>query len=195
MCYCHAQLDLDGIKSTNEACAIKKGYHFYISDDKEHDIHYVEHCFKTFFAYMKEMGISIDKHYVWSDGCAPQFKLSKPFYALYRYHHNENIPHVWSFFGSGHGKGEHDGAKACIKHALRKCKMNYKGVRINNAHDVVEWCKRHFTSSEVGASSRTSQPVPCRVFWEISGTCTYISIYILIYLSSTCTLVYIYFSL
>ena len=30
----------------------------------------------------------------------------------------ENIKHIWSFFESGHGKGEHDGARACIKHAL-----------------------------------------------------------------------------
>ena len=72
------------------------------------------------------MCMSIDKHYVWSNGCSTQFKSSRPFYALYQYQHNENILHVWSFFESGHGKGEHDGVRACIKHALQKYQINYK---------------------------------------------------------------------
>ena len=48
VCYRHAQLDLDGVQSTVQARVIKKEYNFYISDDKEHDIHYVEHCFNMF---------------------------------------------------------------------------------------------------------------------------------------------------
>ena len=70
---------------------------------------------------------------------------------LCRYYRNENIPHVWSFFESGHGKVEHDVVGSCIKHALQKYQMNCKGVHINNAHDVVEWCKTHFASNKVGA--------------------------------------------
>ena len=79
-----------------------------------------------FFSYLKERNINVDKHYVWSDGCVAQFKSSRPFYALCRYHRNENIKHIWNFFESGHGKGEHDGAGACIKRALRKYQMNYQ---------------------------------------------------------------------
>ena len=26
-----------------------------------------------------------------------------------------NIKHHWNFFETGHGKGEHDGARACVK--------------------------------------------------------------------------------
>ena len=52
--------------------------------------------------------------------------------------------------------------------------MNYKGVHIDNAHDVVEWCKTHFALDEVGISSRMSQQVPYRVFWEIIGMDVYI---------------------
>ena len=54
VCYRHAQLDLDGIQSTLEEQVIWKEYHFYISDDKEHDIHYVEHFFNMFFSYWKK---------------------------------------------------------------------------------------------------------------------------------------------
>ena len=52
--------------------------------------------------------------------------------------------------------------------------MNYQGVRVNDAHDVVEWCKTHFTLDEVGTSSTTSQQVPYRVFWEITGMDVYV---------------------
>ena len=70
VCYRHAQLDLDGIQSIVQAQVIKKEYHFYISDDKECDIYYVENCFSAFFSYLKEWDINVDKHYVWSNGCA-----------------------------------------------------------------------------------------------------------------------------
>ena len=111
---------MDGVQSTVQARVIKREYHFYISDAKEHGIHYVEHLLNMFFSYLKERNINVDKYYVWSIGCAVQFKSSRPFYALCRYHLNENIKHIWNFFESGHGKGEHDGARACIKRALRK---------------------------------------------------------------------------
>ena len=52
--------------------------------------------------------------------------------------------------------------------------MNYKGFHIDNAHDVFEWCKTHFASDKVGTSSRKSQQVPYRVFWERIGMVVYI---------------------
>ena len=45
----------------------------------------------------------------------------------------------WNYFGSGHGKGEHDGAGAVIKRALTSEQLDNKGAKLQNAHDVVEW--------------------------------------------------------
>ena len=45
----------------------------------------------------------------------------------------------WNYFGSGHGKGEHDGAGAVIKHALTSEQLDNNGAKLQNAHDVVEW--------------------------------------------------------
>ena len=45
----------------------------------------------------------------------------------------------WNYFESGHGKGEHDGVGAVIKHALTSEKLDNKGAKLLNAHDVVEW--------------------------------------------------------
>lgn len=77
--YRHAQLELDGVDSTFEVWVFKKEHHFYVSDDKEHDTHFVEHCFKKFFGYLENMGIKIEKHFVWSNGCVAQLKSSRTF--------------------------------------------------------------------------------------------------------------------
>ena len=52
--------------------------------------------------------------------------------------------------------------------------MNYQGVHVNDAHDVVEWCKTHFALDEVGPSSTMNRKAPYRVFWEITGMDVYV---------------------
>ncbi|KAG0596207.1 hypothetical protein M758_UG232800 [Ceratodon purpureus] len=48
---------------------------------------------------------------------------------------------VWSYFGSGHGKGLHDGARAMLKCAIRKEEMNFDSrTKLQNAADVVSFC-------------------------------------------------------
>ena len=47
-----------------------------------------------------------------------QFKSAKAFNWLAMQHARTNVRYLWNFFESGHGKGEHDGVGACIKHAL-----------------------------------------------------------------------------
>ena len=49
-----------------------------------------------------------------------QFKSAKVFNWLAMQHARANLRFLWNFFESGHGKGEHDGARACIKCALRQ---------------------------------------------------------------------------
>ena len=98
VCYRHAQSELDHVESTNEERTIKKEYHFYISDDKEHDTLFVQHCFTIFFENLRSRGVKFENHFVWSAGCATQFKYSWTFYAICRYHKIYKIPHVWSFF-------------------------------------------------------------------------------------------------
>ena len=52
--------------------------------------------------------------------------------------------------------------------------MNYKGVCVNDAHDVVEWCKTHFALDKVETSSTMSRQAPYRVLWEIIGMDVYV---------------------
>ena len=78
---------------------------------------------------------------------------------------------TWSFFESGHGKGEHDGAGkdieiyplfwnilmpltylsfivgACVKSALRRYQLKRDANLLDDAHKIVEWCTKHMTLS------------------------------------------------
>lgn len=56
---------------------------------------------------------------------------------------------VWSFFGSGHGKGVHDGAGAILKQSIRKEQMKMETPKLHNAADVVAFCKSRQTSEAV----------------------------------------------
>ena len=122
--YRHAEEHIDGIQSTVEQQIVIKEAHVYISDDSDHDTLFVQHSFNIFLdSLIKDRGANFKEHWVWSDGCAGQFKSARSFFWLCRLHRNIKIRHTWSFFESGHGKGEHDGAGACIKRALRRYQM------------------------------------------------------------------------
>ena len=84
------------------------------------------------------------QHWIWLDNCTRQFKNARMFYWLSRTHRQTNIQHVWSFFEAGHGKGEHDGAGACVKRALSREQLKFEEkAKLKNAHEIVEWCNKY----------------------------------------------------
>ena len=56
-------------------------------------------------------------------------------------HIKYKVLHIWNYFETGHGKGEHDGAGACIKIALRREEMNFTGALLRDIASIVEWCE------------------------------------------------------
>lgn len=47
----------------------------------------------------------------------------------------------WHYWGSGHGKGPHDGAGACVKQSIRKEQLRPGSRKLHGAADVVEYLK------------------------------------------------------
>jgi hypothetical protein len=45
----------------------------------------------------------------------------------------------WHYFGTGHGKGPHDGAGACLKQTLRKEQLRPSSTQLRGAGDVVRF--------------------------------------------------------
>jgi hypothetical protein len=49
---------------------------------------------------------------------------------------------LWSFFGSKHGKGLHDGVGTTIKRLLRREQLDAHGAKLQNGEEVVDFlCK------------------------------------------------------
>ena len=81
----------------------------------------------------------MDRHIIWLDDCIDQFKNARIFYWLCRMHIERGVPHIWSFFESSHGKGEHDGLWAYVKRSLIKEKLKISGVEFLDAQSIVDW--------------------------------------------------------
>ena len=72
----------------------------------------------------------------------------------------------WFFFGSGHGKGEHDGAGAVVKRTLTHEQLKPNGAILRCAADVVAFCQANL--SQGAPASYPSKERECaRVFWEV----------------------------
>ena len=142
-----------------------KDMHFYISDDRKHDTHFVQHCFLLHHQWLKDQGLVFNKHWVWSDGAASQFKAARPFYFVARYFKLTAVQMSWNFSASGHGKGEHDGAGAVVKRALTNEQLKSDGATLKNAGDVVRFLQE--TMPESNNHGPRGKCHTRRMFWEI----------------------------
>jgi hypothetical protein len=97
---------------------IIKETQLYVSNDKDHDTLFMQHCFLMYWDWLSSCGIKLAHHWVWSDGCVGQFKGWQNFVAWYLGFTN-GCSMTWSFFGIGHGKGEWDGVGAMVKNTLK----------------------------------------------------------------------------
>ena len=138
--YRHAKQNVDHIESTSENWHVIKDYHFYINNDRTHETHFVQHCFDKIYDSLKGRGIKFNEHLIWSDGCIDQFKSSRSFFWFCYLYKKTHIKHCWNFFETGHGKGEHDGAAACIKWALWRYQMDHYANWIASVGQVFQWC-------------------------------------------------------
>jgi len=93
-------------------------------------------CFGLHWRYILD-GLSPRWHYVWSNGCANQFKSSKPLYFVSRYPNmTSGCKMMWSFFKNGHGKGPHDGVGVIIKWFIWHKQLNAHGTKLQNVENV-----------------------------------------------------------
>ena len=145
--YRHAELDVDGFDSSENNHEVINEYHFYISNDRTHDTFFVKHCLGMLYKKLSRRKITFKEHWVWLDGCVGQFKSMCSFLWLYRLHRNTDVHHTWRFFETRHGKGEHDGVGACVKHALTRYQMNHSASRLSNSNDVVNWYKQNLSQA------------------------------------------------
>ena len=106
-------------------------YHFYILDDKQHDFAFVQHYFGLHWEHMVNNHYAPETHIVWSNGCMAQFKSSKPWYFVSCFPNmTSGCKMLWNFFGSGHGKGSHDGTRTVVKSFICREELNLDRRRL-----------------------------------------------------------------
>jgi hypothetical protein len=95
ICY-HHNLDFHPY---GEETSILSEYHFYISNDRNHDSEVVQDCLKIHWQHMVDQRHAPKWHFVWLDGYAMQFKSTKPWYFVSRYPSMTNgCKMVWFFY-------------------------------------------------------------------------------------------------
>ena len=117
--------------------------------------------FEKYFDFLQEHNISMDRHIIWLDNWIGQFKNSHMFYWFFRMHIERGVPHIWNFFEFNHGKGEHDGAGACVKRSLVKEQLKISREDLLDAHSIIDWCSSTLSQGE------TLDLVVCRFFWLV----------------------------
>jgi hypothetical protein len=130
------RLNLDFSIESDEPLLLKE-IHYYVLDDKTHDSLYVQHCFMLHWNLLQSEGISPRNHIVWSDGRSGQFKSGRAWYFNSRYPNltsfvalKDGCQMSWNYFGSGHGKGEVDGAGALLKREIRNEQLKPNGQKL-----------------------------------------------------------------
>jgi hypothetical protein len=48
-----------------------------MSNDKEHNTLFVQHCFEFHWGNLQNLGVYSAKHWVWNDRCSGQFKFAQ----------------------------------------------------------------------------------------------------------------------
>ena len=71
--------------------------------------------------------------------------------------------HIWNYFETDHGKGEHDGVGACIKTGLGMEEMKFTGALLRDVASIVKWCV-----SVMGEQAPRKNLVR-RIFWDVTN--------------------------
>ena len=110
------------------------------------------------------------QRWIWSDGCGAEIKSARQFLWLWHWHRATSVSVMWSFFDTGHGKGEHDGAGACVKRALPRYQLQHDSVRLRDVQHVSDWCREHIGTSAASSFRRRDAGEVSRWFWTVSSS-------------------------
>ncbi|GFS13191.1 (S)-beta-bisabolene synthase [Elysia marginata] len=119
----------------------------FLSDDICHDYHAVHHFTVDSIDALSKAAPSVEKIYIFSDGCAGQYKGKGTFADLSLYT-GKRIQRV--FFGSEHGKGEADGETGVINCAVDRAVSSGR-LTVRNASDLYSWCSEKLTKSDASS--------------------------------------------
>ena len=122
---------------TKDGEVVQARSHIYISSDQNHSNAFVQHCLQELISeYVKEFKNCdgrppLEHVFLWSDGCAAQFKNKNQFYYIVDFKATEEVEGGTKirvshhFFQSCHGKGPSDSEGAVVKSCLHDGEFLY----------------------------------------------------------------------
>ena len=83
-------------------------------------------------------------------------------------HKTYNVTHIWNYFETRHGKGEHNRVGACINTTLRREEMRFtKNPHIKDAESIVQWCSATMSNWTKVQHTSTRVGRPIKNFWHV----------------------------
>ena len=73
---------------------------------------------------------------------------------------------IWSFFGSGHGKGPHNGAGAVLKRYMCNAQLDVHGPKLEDVETVVRFLREKLSVKPESCYPGERRPVD-RTFWHV----------------------------
>ncbi|WAR10111.1 VRTN-like protein, partial [Mya arenaria] len=150
------------VKDFESPTIIVRDAMIFVSDDLKHDYFAVQHYFQKAESYLREH-IPVKKLFVFSDGCASQYKSKGSMASLSLLETDID----WNYFGSDHGKSEADGELGSLNRAVDKAILG-RQVIVSGAEDLQKWCnskdnlmidepgvKRHFHLVDIDEVNRS----------------------------------------
>ena len=118
-------------KVSNE---IRENHLVFISDDKKHDVPFIEKCTEIFHHHYVEEGLQINHNIEYNDGCSSQFKCTRIFSSLAR----RPVKTTRIFCETSHGKSKSDGLGGVVK-AFALCAVCSEQRVIRDAKELTDF--------------------------------------------------------
>ena len=112
---------------------VREDHLVFISNDRKHDVPFVELCNKMLHKYYKEKGLSIIYDVEYKDGCASQFKCIRAFSSLDRC----SIKTTQIFCVTSHGKSKSDDLGDIVKSLCYHKAVCGKQIYVRNGKELL----------------------------------------------------------
>ena len=144
-------------KVSNE---IRENHLMFISDDKKHDVPFIEKCIEIFHDHYVEEGLQINHNIEYNDGCSSQFKCIRAFSSLAR----RPVKTTRIFCETNHRKSKSDGLAGVVKAFGSRAVCSERCV-IRDAKELTDLFDK---TLEVKSAIESNRPMLKRLFFYIS---------------------------
>lgn len=142
--YSHTQVTIHPCVCTYEKDGVKvRDSVVFVSNDLKHDGGAVLAIMNSLIEHLKLVVPAVTKLYIWSDGCASQYKSRQPFANLADMF-QQDVELNWHYFGSRHGKNASDGESGAVKSKMSRLVLGGQ-VYVDSAKEFADAAAKHMS--------------------------------------------------